>query len=403
MTAEAIRDAFPEATVEILSPVPADRERYRRMLDLDLEGIGLVSTNRTVTRAHRLAGRMPALRLYRDLVVSAQAAGMTRRYDLLLTMVYVLPAFSRARRTVILCQFPYERGADRWRRGRARGWPYWFYSWPYRVLQPRLVGGAIESEAAVICQSQYVRHWVNEFWGRDAAVVNPPIDVPESDPDWGSKEKMILSVGRFFAGGHSKRHDFMIEAFRDLCDAGLEGWRLHLAGYVHREPRNVGYFERVRRLAVGYPVRIHEDASFEELQDLYRRAAIYWHASGWSVDTDVHPITLEHFGMTTAEAMGHGVVPVVIARGGQPEVVEDGVDGFLWTEPAQLKARTIQLVTDPQLRARLGQAARRSSFRFSRPEFRRRMAAELDPIFAGLGAGARGRSQGGARPGERSG
>src|SRR5260370_16151002 len=39
VTAEAIRDAFPEHSVEILSPVPVDRELYQRMLDIDLTGI----------------------------------------------------------------------------------------------------------------------------------------------------------------------------------------------------------------------------------------------------------------------------------------------------------------------------------------------------------------------------
>ena len=45
----------------------------------------------------RLLGSVRALRLYRDLLVSAQAARSTRRYDLFLSMVYVLPAFTRAR------------------------------------------------------------------------------------------------------------------------------------------------------------------------------------------------------------------------------------------------------------------------------------------------------------------
>src|SRR5207302_8236828 len=106
VTAEAIRDAFPGQHIEIVSPVPADRGLYERMLAVDLHGIELVSTRRRVTRLHRLLGSVRALGLYRDLLVSAQAARSTRRYDLFLSMVYVLPAFTRARKSVILCQFP---------------------------------------------------------------------------------------------------------------------------------------------------------------------------------------------------------------------------------------------------------------------------------------------------------
>jgi len=59
------------------------------------------------------------------------------------------------------------------------------------------------------------------------------------------------------------------------------------------------------------------------------------------------PAAQEHFGMTTAEAMGYGAVPVAIGSGGQPEVVDDGVDGFLWRDVDQLKAKTRALVDDP--------------------------------------------------------
>ena len=59
----------------------------------------------------------------------------------------------------------------------------------------------------------------------------------------------------------------LVEAFRRLCDGGLEGWELHLAGSVHRSrPEDVHYVERVRALAAGYPVVIHEDAPLETVR-----------------------------------------------------------------------------------------------------------------------------------------
>ena len=84
--------------------------------------------------------------------------------------------------------------------------------------------------------------------------------------------------------------------------------------------------------------------------------------------------------MTTAEAMGHGAVPVAIARGGQVEVLEDGVSGYLWDDLDQLKQRTIELMEQPELRRRLGEAARRRSERFSRAEFRQKIVAAVDPL-----------------------
>ncbi|MDQ6743317.1 MAG: glycosyltransferase family 4 protein [Candidatus Dormibacteraeota bacterium] len=389
VTAEAVREAFPDAAVEILSPVPVQVELYERMLGLDLKGITLRSTNSQPGRLKRLAARLPTLRLYRDLLVSAQAAPLTARYDLFISMVYVLPAFTRARRSVMLCQFPYERRLDI-ERPRVPHRLFKLYLWPYWRLRRAVFGGEVDGFQLIVCQSEYVREWVRRRWGRESAVVNPPIDVYEKEPDWSAKEKIIVSVGRFFTGGHSKRHDVMVRAFRQLCDDGHQGWELHLAGAVHRErPADREYFDRVAELARGYPVHLHTDVPRATIEDLYRRASIYWHAAGYGADADRDPATLEHFGMTTAEAMGHAVVPVAIGLGGQPEVVEDGVTGYLWESVPQLKERTAELMADPELRRRMGEAARQSSFRYSRHQFKQRMSDLLRPMLADARRGPR--------------
>jgi glycosyltransferase involved in cell wall biosynthesis len=215
--------------------------------------------------------------------------------------------------------------------------------------------------------------------------VNPPIDVPSEEPALDLKRPVILSVGRFFAAGHSKRHDVMVRAFKHLCEEGLHGWELHLAGSVQRaNPADVRYLAEVQESARGYPVQFHVDAPLETLKLLYSQASIYWHAAGYGSDFGRRPADLEHFGMTTAEAMGYGAVPVAIAFGGQPEVVDDGSDGFLWGEPEALQARTLELVQDDDLRRRMGTAARRASLRFSRAEFQSRMVEAISPIVAQL-------------------
>jgi glycosyltransferase involved in cell wall biosynthesis len=381
VTAEAIRDAFPRHRVEIVSPVPVDLDRYHRMLGIDFDGIQVRSGRLPAAGLGRRLRRLPLVRRYADLALSARAVAWTREYDLLLSMVYVMPAFSLARRGVILCQFPYQLGRERSRWRGLRGLLYRVYLAPYERLRRHLLGPEIDAFQLVICQSEYVRGWVGRYWGRDAEVVNPPVDVPVAEPDFLAKEPIVLSVGRFFASGHSKRHDLMVEAFRRMWDGGLRGWELHLVGSVHRDdPGDLRYFEQVCRRAEGYPIHVHADAPLEALLDLYRRASIYWHAAGYGVDAEHRPIDLEHFGMTTAEAMAHGVVPVAIARGGQVEVVRAGVDGFLWEEPGQLVEHTLSLIADGELRRRMGEAARRASFRFSRDAFKRRMATMLRPL-----------------------
>ncbi len=353
--AEVLRDDYPEHRVEIVSPVPVDRERYARVLGLDLSGIATRSGTRRVTPAHRLVARAPGLRPLRNALVARQAAAMTRDYDLWIAMAYVIPAISEAGRSVLLCQFPYPLGRGRRRRD-------------------------LDAFEPIICQSEYVRGCVRRLWHREAAVLPPPVEVPPRQPDWSRKRHLILSVGRFVAGGHVKRHDVLVRAFRELCASGIGDWQLVLAGSLHRDAASLAYLRQVEELARGYPVRILTDVPLSDLGRLYAAAPIYWHAAGFGVDAALHPEALEHFGMATVEAMANGAVPVVIGRGGQPEVVQDGVSGYLWVDPRTLVDRTRVLIEDPGLRERVGRSARAASQRFDRQSFARMLQSLLGPV-----------------------
>jgi glycosyltransferase involved in cell wall biosynthesis len=350
-TAHALHAARPELELELAGPVPVEAEEVRAVLGVDLAGVALRSTIGRVTRLHRGLNKIAALRPLRDRVLGGQASRLGAGYDVFVPMVYSIAVEPRGRRNAMLCQFP------------------------YRDPGPEIAGFEL-----IVCQSEYVRSWVREYWQRDAAIVNPPIDVPPGPPAWGEKGRSILAVGRFFSGGHSKRQDVLVEAFRKLVDGGLAGWELHLAGSVHRDAHHRGFFEGVARRAEGYPIRLHPDIPRAELDRLYAAASIYWHAAGYGADAEAEPERLEHFGMTTAEAMAHGCVPVVYGAGGQLEVVRDSVDGRLWTTTEQLADLTLQLAGDEGARRRLGEAARAAADRWSRPAFEAAIVDALAPV-----------------------
>lgn len=358
--AEVLRDAYPEHRIEIVSPVPVDRERYRSVLGLDLAGITLRSGTRRVTPVHRALARAPGLRPLRNALVTRQAGALTREYDLWIAMAYVIPAVSRAARSVMLCQFPYPLRGERGRRDLA-------------AFDP------------LISQSEYVRRCVERVWGRPSEVLYPPIEIPPGDPDWQAKRPWILSVGRFVAGGHVKRHDLLVRAFRQLCDGGVRGWELHLAGSLHQDRDSRDYFQAVVRSAEGYPIRVRTDIPRDELRAEYAGASLYWHAAGYGVDEASHPEALEHFGMTTVEAMAYGAVPIVIARGGQTEVVDEGNTGYLWGDLDTLVTRSRALIDDSPRRHQMAARARTATARFARETFARRLVGVLDPVFDELG------------------
>jgi glycosyltransferase involved in cell wall biosynthesis len=189
----------------------------------------------------------------------------------------------------------------------------------------------------------------------------------------GDKRPVILSVGRFFRAdrGHSKKQLEMVHAFRALCNGGVDGWELHLVGGCSLEDET--YLDEVIAASAGLPVTIHRDAPGHELQALYAEASIFWSITGLGENVRRHPGRFEHFGITTVEAMSAGVVPVVLAAGGQVEIVRDGVEGLHINQLAELTTRTAELIADPVRRAELADAAATRARDFDMPAFGARM------------------------------
>lgn len=183
--------------------------------------------------------------------------------------------------------------------------------------------------------SVYTQSWVRKYWNRDSSILFPPVDVQKFHP--APKTRKILNVGRFFAGAHNKKHLEMIRAFRAMVDGGLKDWELYLVGGSRSGDIHQKYLADVISAAGGYPIHVLPDLPYSELVPLYNESSIYWHASGFGEDENRDPIKFEHFGITTVEAMAAGCVPVVIGKGGQPEIVQHGKNGFLWDSLEKLQ------------------------------------------------------------------
>ena len=63
----------------------------------------------------------------------------------------------------------------------------------------------------IVCNSKFVQEWVKETYGRDAAVIYPPVSLSKFELDT-DKEDYYVAVGRM---AHIKRFDVLIEAFRE--------------------------------------------------------------------------------------------------------------------------------------------------------------------------------------------
>jgi glycosyltransferase involved in cell wall biosynthesis/GT2 family glycosyltransferase/ubiquinone/menaquinone biosynthesis C-methylase UbiE len=279
-------------------------------------------------------------------------------FDVMVAMgnMIVPPIAARARSNIFLCQFPFPLPPEE-----------------------RLRSDILSGYDQIVVYSDYARHHVLDALARDGlpdlpvAVVHPP--VPHMHGDARRKKPIILTVGRFFAGGHTKRHDLLIEAFRALLARHGEAVEFHIAGSSMTRPEDVDYLEQLRAMAQDLPVVLHINCTASKLSSLYRDAAIYWHGTGLAADLVRHPEHAEHFGISIVEAMSAECVAFAFDAGGPREIITDGVDGFLYGSTGELVARTLDALSpaDADRRIRIAKAAGQRAMAFAEHRFNDRM------------------------------
>lgn len=221
----------------------------------------------------------------------------------------------------------------------------------------------------IVCYSEFMRSIAAKKLRRSVDTLFVPVETPQKIT--AKKDNQIVSIGRFFPHLHSKKQKEMVETFREMVDQGLTKTELVLIGSV--DPGGEKYFEEVKSRAKGYPVRILENATHEDLVSTLSRAKVYWHATGWGEDLTTHPERAEHFGVSTIEAMSYGAVPVVYAGGGQVEIVKQGESGYCFKRGEELQNYTKQLLTDTNMWNKMSQNAIDVSRNYSQEKFCERL------------------------------
>lgn len=216
--------------------------------------------------------------------------------------------------------------------------------------------------------SEFTKNVIEKSWNTTVNFVHHPMVSLEEIQLGKNKEKIILHVGRFFKQLHSKRQDILVSFFKKLIDqnsAELSDWRLVLVGSVEDEQ----YLQEVIDLSKSYPIEIKTNVTRDELINLYKKAKIYWHATGFGIDEMVEPEKVEHFGISTIEAMAAGCVPVVINKGGQKEIIGTKLSNLLWNSQEDCLTETIRLIINQEHYVQMQQEVLERVKLFSRQEF----------------------------------
>jgi glycosyltransferase involved in cell wall biosynthesis len=294
-------------------------------------------------------------------------ATLSEPYDVFIAVVHDAPPFCHAAMGALIILFPIStapyvnpQGGTLMKSAlRHPGrWLYQQWEWKRRMASYQL-------KTAI---SNFSRGWTLRRWRVDCDVVYPPVDTHFRDVE---KERIILSVGRFAleGEGHTKKQRETLAAFRQMENDGLRDWKYFCVGGLTNTAEHRTYFGELRNISAGGGTQLIANIERDQLRSLYERASIFWHAAGYGEDESTRPIFVEHFGISTVEAMAAGCVPIVINKGGQREIVQHGVNGFLWDTLEELKEYTGMLMNDDKLRARMAAAARESSRLYSREMF----------------------------------
>ena len=218
--------------------------------------------------------------------------------------------------------------------------------------------------------SFFTAGWLRSYWqipDEKIRIVYPPVKMIAGG---GTKDgRQILICGRF---NRDKKTDILVNAF-NASEFLSENARLVVAGSAVGEDEL--FIEELRR---GSPqnVSFALDPDRETLERLYSSSSFFWHAMGLGTE---EPSRFEHFGITTVEAMSAGCVPIVINKGGQKEIVEEGC-GKRWDTAEELVEMTELLIKEPERAEALRQKCAERARMFNADSFResvRKILSEL--------------------------
>ncbi len=166
--------------------------------------------------------------------------------------------------------------------------------------------------------------------------------VPTGAPD----PHRVLFVGRLV------RHKGVEHAI-----AAMDGdMTLLIAG----QPYDAPYARMLRDAAAGTRVAFRDDVGDEELPALYGGALATVVPSVYKAWGGSETNVPELLGLVALESMACGTPPIVSRVGSLPELVEDGVTGFVVApnDPAAIRSAIAALTADPARRLEMGRRAR---------------------------------------------
>jgi hypothetical protein len=191
----------------------------------------------------------------------------------------------------------------------------------------------------------FISEFSKKSWGIDynSNVIHHGIDSDLFAPTNIARQKHILTVANdFIKRNYCLHYDLWCELTGDLPN------------------KVVGETEGLSKSA----------SSLNELVEEYNKCQVYF-------NTSTTPIP-----MSLLEAMACGCAVVTVDASMMPEIIENGVNGFITNDKDQLKKYLVQLLNDNDLRETIGNNARKTILeKFSEQAFLNKWNSVFDNIY----------------------
>ena len=220
----------------------------------------------------------------------------------------------------------------------------------YRLYDLNLINKLKLWNYKFISNSPFTTSWLNR-WGIRPITIPPYINIPLTN-DY-KKEKIILSVGRFFPHLHSKNHEKIIDTYLLLKKKSklFSDYSLVLAGGVKKEDEI--YFNKLKSSFNDTSILFKSNLSFKELNNLYKTSNYFWHFTGFNIDENISPEKVEHFGIAPFEAMTYEDIVFCYNAGGPKMIVKDNETGFLFNSEAEVISKMTDIESNLKLQKKI--------------------------------------------------
>lgn len=248
---------------------------------------------------------------------------------------------------------------------------------PYqqKLIYAALVGtyklmarGITKNIEAIATNSENTRSRIMKYYGREASVIYPGVEVDDFENK--GDRKYFLYPSRITA---TKRQDMVISAFNQFVKKSKKkGYKLVIAGTLSKDPEHEKYFQKLKLMAKNLDVQFKTDLEDPELKKLYSGATAVLFAA-----------INEDYGFIPVEAMASGKPIISIKDGGPKETIVDEKTGFLVSSASEMAEKMAEIAGDNALAEKMGKAGRkRVEQNFSWEAF----FEKLDPMLKKVGS-----------------